>query len=123
MSKDIEGLDEAIKNMNKMFIKSPVAVSKALDKVANSVLAESIQLTPVDTGTLRRSQKVTNKKVGIDEVSVEVRADTDYAVYVHENLQARHPQGQAKFLESAVNTIAPEIEMIVATGMRSVLKK
>lgn len=119
---DIEGLDKVIKNMNKLFITTPVAVSESLDKVANKVLAESIQLTPVETGTLRRAQKVTNKKVGIDEVSVEVRADTDYAVYVHERLDLHHPHGQAKFLETAVNTVAPELEMIVATGLRSTIK-
>ena len=122
MSKDIEGLDEALKNLHNLFGKSPVALEKSLTKVSNHILAEAIQICPVKEGTLRRSGKVTNLKTTFLEVSNEIRFDTDYAVYVHERLDLHHPVGQAKFLETALNATAPDLAKEVATGYRSELK-
>jgi hypothetical protein len=42
-----------------------------------------------------------------------------YAVYVHENLEAYHPVGQAKFLEQPARTLAPELAAIVREGLAS----
>ncbi len=118
MSKDIEGLDEALNDLKNLFGKSPVALEKSLTKVSNHILAEAIQICPVETGTLRRSGKVTNLKTTFLEVSNEIRFDTDYAVYVHERLDLHHPVGQAKFLETAVNSNTKELVKVVATGAR-----
>jgi hypothetical protein len=41
----------------------------------------------------------------------------DYAVYVHENLEAHHEVGQAKFLESVLNESAPFMMERVAARM------
>jgi len=54
--------------------------------------------TPVDTGNLKNS--AFTRKEG--EMSVLVGFNAAYAVFVHENLEAKHPTGQAKFLESAL---------------------
>ena len=60
--------------------------------------------TPVETGDLRRSHRVDAKREGTDIVATITVGGpaASYAVFVHENLQATHPVGQAKFLESAV---------------------
>ena len=61
--------------------------------------------TPVKTGDLKASGHLGEYKVSGYESSIEIIFGTEltYALYVHENLQARHPGGgQAKFLESAV---------------------
>lgn len=54
--------------------------------------------TPVDTGNLKSS--AFTRKEG--ELGVVVGFNAAYAIFVHENLEARHPTGQAKFLESAL---------------------
>jgi hypothetical protein len=46
---------------------------------------------------------------------------TDYAVYVHENLQAHHPVGQAKFLESAMTEAAPTLAERVAARVKAAI--
>lgn len=51
---------------------------------------------------------------------VEVAYDAPYAVYVHENLSARHPVGAAKFLERPMREgsrdLAALIESRIAAG-------
>ena len=42
-----------------------------------------------------------------------------YAVYVHENLTARHPVGQAKFLEQPAREHADEIAAIIMRALRA----
>lgn len=41
----------------------------------------------------------------------------EYAVYVHENLQANHPIGRAKFLEEPQRTEQPTMLNIIATDL------
>lgn len=45
-----------------------------------------------------------------------------YAVYVHENLEAYHPTGQAKFLETPARSMARELVQFVASMMRRRMK-
>lgn len=42
-----------------------------------------------------------------------------YAVYVHENLEARHPVGQAKFLEQPARERRQELSAITAQALRA----
>lgn len=46
--------------------------------------------------------------------SVIVGFTQSYAIYVHENLEARHPVGQAKFLEQPARELSGTITGIVA---------
>lgn len=41
-----------------------------------------------------------------------------YAIYVHENLEAHHPVGQAKFLEQPAREEADKLGEIVATAVK-----
>jgi hypothetical protein len=52
-------------------------------------------------------------KMKDDEVQVGVTAY--YAVYVHENMSAKHTVGKAKFLEDAVQQVIPKAASIVAS--------
>lgn len=45
--------------------------------------------------------------------SVTVGYSTEYAVYVHENLMAMHPVGQAKFLEGPYRSNSGRIKEII----------
>jgi hypothetical protein len=67
----------------------------------------SQERTPVLTGSLRESHIVQlDKDAMIVTISVG-GPDAPYALYVHENLDAFHEVGQAKFLESAVLEALP----------------
>lgn len=42
-----------------------------------------------------------------------------YAIYVHENLEARHPNGgQAKFLEAAARTLMPYLRVQIEADLK-----
>lgn len=86
------------------------------------VLAHSQKIVPVDTGALRSSGHVEHPKVEGGRVVVTVGYGgpaVGYALRVHEDLEARHNEGQeAKFLEKGVlsrqgkfeETLAAEID-------------
>lgn len=81
------------------------AVKAALVEEMESIKKVSMARTPVLTGALRDSHEIVET-----ENSVEIHVGGDaapYALYVHENLQAHHPHGQAKFLESAMLEAIP----------------
>jgi hypothetical protein len=51
-------------------------------------------------------------------VSYRIGFNAPYALYVHENKQARHPKGQAKFLESAIRFYVPRVNGMIADSLR-----
>lgn len=42
-----------------------------------------------------------------------------YAIYVHENLQAHHPVGQAKFLEEPARALRGQMAVIINNALRT----
>jgi len=81
-------------------------LSQAVFGTANDVLNESKKIVPVDTGTLKDSGKVERPKVDSDGIEVEISyggSASEYALIVHEDMKARHDNGQsAKYLEKPV---------------------
>jgi hypothetical protein len=69
---------------------TPEAIAHAIHHIAEV----SAQQTPLEEGTLVRSQQV---KVEGDTASISY--GTPYARYQHERLSLRHEHGNAKFLE------------------------
>ncbi len=57
-------------------------------------------------------------KEAAKNVSVIVGYTQAYALYVHEDLTANHPVGQAKFLEEPARTQADEIGRVIRTAMK-----
>lgn len=53
------------------------------------------------------------------EVSVIVGYTVHYAIYVHENLEAFHPVGQAKFLEQPARDMRRELGGIIRVTMKA----
>jgi hypothetical protein len=77
---------------------------------------ESMRRTPVEYGTLRSSTEVLGPfyDAGI-YCQIHVGGPSaPYAVYVHENLEAQHTVGQAKFLESTIAESRPFMAARVA---------
>lgn len=85
---------------------------------AHYLRGESIERTPLETGTLRNSAKVSDN--GDDEAAVSY--NTPYAARQHEELGYAHPGGgQAKFLESAALDNQRQLQQIAAEQIRKSL--
>lgn len=105
--------DIQIKGLDRLFAKlehgkqtRPQAVAAALYQEAETIMAAAKEITPLDTGALRNSGHVQLPVITPQQVTVRMGfggAAASYAIYVHENLTARHPVGQAKYLEVPVN--------------------
>jgi len=76
------------------------AVFDALEQIAYEILAEAKKNVPVDTGFLRSSGEVETRG---DHVVVKFGAD--YAAAVHERTDRTYQNGDAKYLERAVNVV------------------
>jgi hypothetical protein len=100
------------------------ALDRALEvsrSQAEDLLQASLILVPVDKGDLRNSGHVE-----IDEAGAQVVYDAPHAIYVHENLQKNHSQGQgqAKYLEQPLVEMQPvfarqqreEFERVISGG-------
>lgn len=100
----IDGLEELATRLEALAsADEPIRdLSGKLFRAGEKIMAVSKRLVPVDTGALRASGFVELPEIQGDRVSVTLAYGgpaADYAVPVHENLQARHTVGQAKYLE------------------------
>ena len=102
----MEGVEQMRQNILKVAAKFPDMVAKALYIEGQIEMTESKRRTPVATGVLRASGFVNNPVRSGRNISVTLGfggAAEKYAVIVHEDLDAFHPVGQAKYLESVLN--------------------
>ena len=101
-----EGIDE----FQAFLRKTPGIVRRdieaALFQEGENIMGDSKEDTPVDLGPLRASAHVKPPKTLRGRTEVVLAYGTDYAVFVHEILTARHTVGKAKFLESAMKKAA-----------------
>lgn len=91
---------------------------------ANEIMTEAKERCPVDTGTLRGSGYVEAPVVSETGVTVELGFGgpaAPYAVLVHEKTEARHPVGEAKFFENAVNAQSTKAPQTIADHMKAAL--
>jgi len=98
--------------------------SVALNEVASSaytwsgtVMNESKRECPVDKGFLRASGVVGEPRVASDGFAITLEYPMEYAVYVHENLEANHPNGKAKFLEDPLMAHLGELPDIIGRSV------
>ena len=111
----IEGVREVIKNLIGTSADVEKKVIKGLVKAALFIQRESQLIVPVDTGTLKNSA-FTRKYQSVRGAGtvVVVGYTADYAIYVHEDLKARHKEGKsAKFLEKPIREKRTEILEII----------
>jgi len=81
---------------------------------------ESQLIVPIDTGALRNSAFTRSVGEGFD-TRVGVGYSQDYAIYVHEDLNARHAPGKvAKYLERPLRTKQSQMLKIIATAAKRV---
>jgi hypothetical protein len=117
----ILGMDKVIGRLQRIHDGLPDEMANALREEAKIELKEAIRRTPRDTGALRRSGRVTEVKKGDRTCSVSIifgGPTAPYAVYVHEDLEAYHPVGQAKFLESVLLESRPHMAKRLAARIK-----
>ena len=110
MASGMRGVAEMRSLLQKIAAKFPDRVAAAIYQEAQIEMTEAKRRTPVDTGTLRASGFVAEPERHGRNISVTLSfggAAETYAIYVHENLEAFHKVGQAKFLESTLDESRP----------------
>jgi HK97 gp10 family phage protein len=120
----MKGVREMIANMERLARDTRRAKQRALTKFANIEMTEMKKRTPVATGTLRDSGIVDPPTWNGDTVTVTLGfggAAEQYAIYVHEDLEAFHPVGQAKFVESVLNESERYFESRIRDDIKSEL--
>lgn len=99
----------------------PIHAAQALNEVAEVTMTDAKERTPVLSGTLMRSGKVMPHATP-QTLAAELNFGTEYALYVHESMSTRHTNGEAKFLERAIQKTATTFERDIADAIRSLLK-
>ena len=122
----IKGLNRLIKKLNSLGSDANREISPALFQEAEEIMGRSKSLVPVDTGVLRSSGHVQRPEVDRNGVRVTLGYGGPaeaYALAVHENLRARHPVGQAKYLEQPLLEALPEVKRAVGKALDRAIKK
>jgi hypothetical protein len=119
-------MDKLLNLLNNGGMKAASAAGRAIYEEATDIINEAVGLTPVDTGALRASAHVNSPSYSTGGVEVILGfggASAPYALYVHENLEAHHPVGQAKFLETPVEQHIPGMVNRIADETDRMLKE
>ena len=92
--------------------------AKGVQTAAEHVLGEAQARAPREEGTLRRSGVASSDP---ETLRGAVSFDTPYAVRQHEELGYAHTEGEAKYLENALNAEADTVRTIIADSIRGEL--
>lgn len=115
MATTVKGLAGIEKFMKRYVQNIDSAAKRGQEKAGQGVLALSHTLAPFDTGDMIELSAVRR-----DGDNVLVQYDAEHALYVHEDLTARHTKGQAKFLEEATRQSPRRVVASIAAEMRKV---
>jgi len=120
----IRGVLETKRTLRSIAGNLPGIAQKATREEVTAVeLKDAQTLTPVRTGKLRGTGRVVDLPGGRMGVKLVFGGQgVDYAAIVHENLQVFHPNGQAKFAETAVLRNMPTLVNRVAKRMSKSFK-
>jgi hypothetical protein len=103
-------IDAYLKSLQQDYLpRAHAALKIAVNKFGWHVLGQAQELCPVKTGFLMASGFAREPVGEGTAITMEIGFNASYALHVHENLTAHHPQGQAKFLETALNVNAGQL--------------
>jgi hypothetical protein len=117
-------LNETLQKLSKLGDRANFELSKALFQEAEKVMAVSKEYVPVDTGALRSSGHVQQPSVNgnVAEVTMSYGGPSvDYAVIVHEDLNAHHPHGVSKYLETPLNAALPQLDENLSKALQTAI--
>ena len=112
----VTGAREASSELLRLARRSPKAMERAMYKYGNEEMTEAKRLTPVEFGDLRDSGVVDAPEWVGEVLAMELGfggAAEAYAAAVHEDMEAYHEHGQAKFLEAPLNASEPYFDQRV----------
>ena len=108
----VRGLDTVQDNLNNLMRRQERATLKGLLSAGFFVQRESQKIVPIDTGNLKAGASTRP----LSESAVQVGYEAEYALEVHENLQARRKGGKpAKFLQTAIQKNTRKILELIAS--------
>jgi hypothetical protein len=111
MAKRINTTSTAFKSQSKRAISAELSIE----------LREVDARTPVDKGNLKESNRIDGPTFEGNTLRAYIRSGDEnapYALYVHEDLEAFHRVGQAKYLESVLMESAPYLMARFAKRLR-----
>jgi len=102
--KGVRGAAEVFKKLKAYEKDVRHALGFALQEEGQAIMAESVRECPVEYGNLRASHYVSPHEVRGNDVKVTLSYGTEYAVHVHENLNAKHAAPtKSRFLSDPAN--------------------
>ena len=105
----ITGLKNVLKKLDRTVFKLSGRIEDNLKLGGLEIQRASQKIVPVDLGILKPSAFTRSDGKGF-KTQVTIGYTTSYAIYVHENLDAKHETGKkAKFLEDRAKELAPQI--------------
>lgn len=118
MGSNVDGLKRIQAALRKVQQRDAVRVRRALLKTGLTLQRFSQELVPIDTSALKNSARTKAEGTGFD-TAVTVSYGTEYAVFVHEDLEAQHAPGKsAKFLETPLRTRQTELRQVFEDEMK-----
>jgi hypothetical protein len=117
MSEQVTGADEIARRLERLAVEAPKELGDAIYQEALVIRKVSRDRTPVRFGVLKGTHEVSKPDIAKGNASVSITVGgpaAPYALYVHEDLQAHHDVGEAKFLEKSINEAIPNFAARIA---------
>lgn len=114
----ITGLEQVEMNINRLIRDNWTDAKKGLREEANIILNNAVRQTPREFGDLRRSGTVEETKDTKREYEATIGFNESYAAAVHENLNAHHDIGKAKYLEDPLMARVDDIPKNIARRIK-----
>jgi hypothetical protein len=111
------GLAELQAHLQILARDAPQELGRGMFEEGSIEMKESMKRTPVLTGALRASHELKGPSYSGRNIEVKITVGgpaAQYAGPVHEDLEADHKVGQAKFLESTLRESGPFLPIRVA---------
>lgn len=112
MPANVTGADKVVRNFNEVTKRVLSTALENLGLTAKELLEEAKSRVPVDTGELRDSGEVR-----VRGGRAQVVFTAEHAAVVHEDLQASHRAGEAKFLERPLLEEAKDFAKDLSRGI------
>ena len=108
-------------NADQIMAKIKKGAAEGIAEGARAIEATAVARAPFRDGDLRNSAN-TQPVPGSEGLAQAVSFNIVYARRQHEETTWNHPRGgQAKYLESAMDDLAPTVKMVLANHLRGVL--
>lgn len=119
----VEGVQQVLRNLKRARVGQGRLLEVGLMRAGLFLQRKSQQVVPIDTGALRNSAFTRMQGSGL-RAEVVVGYTQEYAIHVHENLEARHAPGKiAKYLEVPARRYRKQLQQIIADALAGMRKK